>query len=260
MTQPSLALTVLEPGCRRRVRRLRPSLLGFGRPLVRGTLVRRYKRFLADVRLAGGRCVTAHCPNTGSLLGLARPGSVVLLSDTGRSSSRRLRYTWEAVRSGRGWVAVNTARANQVAALALRNGLIAKLAGYTDVRAEVPVSPRSRIDFSLAATGRPAAYVEVKSVTLREGRAALFPDAVTERGRRHLEELEHLACRGRRAVLLLLVMRADCDAFAPADAIDPAYGRTLRRVAQRGVEILAYTVRVTARGLRLEDPLPVRLD
>jgi sugar fermentation stimulation protein A len=203
--------------------------------------------------------VTAHCANTGSLLGLAQPGSAVLLSDAGRSASRRLRYTWEAVRSGRGWVAVNTTRANQVAALALRMGLITGLAGYTDVRAEVPVSSRSRIDFALRATGRPTAYVEVKSVTLREDRAALFPDAVTERGRRHLDELERLARGGHRAVLLLLVMRPDCDRFAPADAIDPAYGRTLRRVARRGVEIQAHAVRVSARGLRLETRLPVRL-
>lgn len=231
----------------------------FDEPLVPATLERRYKRFLADVRLGDGRTLTVHCPNPGSMLGLALTGAAVLLSDREASAARRLRYTWEAERVGRTWVCVNTARANQVALTALRARRIRPLARYSAIAPEVRVSPASRIDFLLRGRA-PDAFVEVKSVTLRIGAGALFPDAVTERGRRHLEELARLARRGRRAVLLFLVMRDDCEWVGPADAIDPAYARTLRRVARRGVEVLAYAVRVTSRGLDLGRRLPVRLD
>jgi sugar fermentation stimulation protein A len=230
----------------------------FDQPLVPATLERRYKRFLADVSLGAGHMATAHCPNPGSLLGLASTGAAVLLSDRGKCATRRLRFTWEAVRTGRAWVCVNTARANQMALEALRACRIRPLARYSMITPEVRVSPASRIDFLLRGAA-PEAFVEVKSVTLRSGSGALFPDAVTERGRRHLEELARLARRGRRAVLLFLVMRGDCRWVGPADAIDPAYARTLRRVARRGVEVLGYAVRVSARGLTLGRRLPLRL-
>jgi sugar fermentation stimulation protein A len=228
-------------------------------PMLDGSLIRRYKRFLADVRLGNGRLVTVHCPNPGSMLGLAEPGWRVLLSDSGTATGRKLRFTWEAVRAGRSWVIVNTLRANQVAGEALRTGLIAELADLTHVEPEVRVSERSRIDFRLSSPGstRPC-YVEVKSVTLREDGVALFPDAVTLRGRRHLEELALLRRRAR-AVMLFLVMRADCRELAPADAIDPEYGRALRRVTASGVEVLAYDVHVSRNGATVGDRLPVRL-
>jgi sugar fermentation stimulation protein A len=230
----------------------------FTMPLVQATLERRYKRFLADVRLADGRSVTAHCPNPGSMLGLAEPGRRLLLSDSGDTPTRRLRFTWEAVRVGRAWVCVNTTQANRLAQQALRARRIRPLARYETVTPEVFVSAHSRLDFRLEGVG-PTGFVEVKSVTMRRGSAALFPDAVTLRGRRHLLELARLARRGRRAVLLYLVMRNDCRWVGVADDIDPEYGRTLRRVASQGVEILAYAVRVSARGLDLDRRLPVRL-
>jgi sugar fermentation stimulation protein A len=230
----------------------------FAMPLVHATLERRYKRFLADVRLADGRRVTAHCPNPGSMLGLAEPGRRLLLSDSGDTPTRRLRFTWEAVRVGRAWVCVNTVQANRLAQQVLCARRIRPLARYETITPEVFVSAHSRLDFQLEGVG-PTGFVEVKSVTMRRGSAALFPDAVTLRGRRHLLELARLARRGRRAVLLYLVMRNDCRWVGVADDIDPEYGRTLRRVASQGVEILAYAVRVSARGLDLDRRLPVRL-
>jgi sugar fermentation stimulation protein A len=229
----------------------------FTDPLVRGTLVRRYKRFLADVRLASGRLVTAHCPNPGSMLGLAEPGRRVLLSRAPESSTRRLGFTWEAVRIGRTWVCVNTQRANQVAREALCGRRIPPLARYTTVRPEVALPPRSRIDFLLS-SARESVFVEVKSVTLRSDAAALFPDAVTERGRRHLRDLMRLTCRGERAVLLYLVMRDDCRWVGSAESIDPEYARTLRLAVAQGVLALAYTVHVSPKGLALGRRLPLR--
>jgi len=230
----------------------------FELPLIRATLERRYKRFLADMRLASGDRITVHCPNPGSMLGLAEPGGRVLLSDAGARPGRRLRFTWELVRVGGAWVCVNTLRANHVAREALSAGGIEPLASYRAVRSEVRVAPHSRLDFALGDAGAEC-YVEVKSVTLRSGSGAFFPDAVTERGQRHLLELARLARQGRRAVLLYLLMRNDCDSVSPADAIDPLYARTLRRVVARGVEALAYAVRVSPRGLELGRRLPVRL-
>jgi sugar fermentation stimulation protein A len=229
----------------------------FGRPLIHATLERRYKRFLADVCLASGRRVTVHCPNPGSMLGLAEPGLRLLLSDAGSDSGRRLRFTWELVRVGRAWVCINTLRANQVAREALCAGAIRPLARSRVVRAEVRSAPHSRLDFLLDGEGIDT-LVEVKSVTMRKGSAALFPDAPTERGQRHLLELARQARMGRRAVLLYLVMRGDCRWVGSANSIDPMYGRTLRDVVARGVEAIAYVVRVSPRGLELGRRLPVR--
>jgi sugar fermentation stimulation protein A len=245
-----------EPNPRPRVT---TATLPWARPLSIATLERRYKRFLADVSWPDGRRETVHCPNPGSMLGLADPGAQLLLSDAGTETERKLRYTWEAVRRGRTWVAVNTGLANRLAERALRAEAIPALAGYPEVRSEVVVSSASRLDFRLAAPTRRPCYVEVKSVTLRLGESALFPDAVTERGRRHLEELVTSVRRGARGVLLFLVMRNDCRDVRPADAIDPEYGRTLRRAAASGVELLACAVDVTRRGLRLGQRLRVRL-
>jgi sugar fermentation stimulation protein A len=159
----------------------------FKQPLVHATLERRYKRFLADVRLASGQSVTAHCPNPGSMLGLAEPGQRVLLSDAGDQSGRHLRFGWELARHGRTWVCVNTMHANRLAREALCAGRIRPLACYRTVRPEVRVGAHSRLDFLLTGDGVDT-FVEVKSVTMRSGSGALFPDAVTERGQRHLLE------------------------------------------------------------------------
>ncbi len=231
--------------------------MDFTQPLVRGTLERRYKRFLADVRLVDGRRVTAHCANPGSMLGLAEPGRPVLLSPAPAAATRRLRFTWEAVRVGRTWVCVNTQRANQLAREALCRRRIPPLARYARVTPEVALPPHSRIDFLLKGA-RASAYVEVKSVTLRDGVAALFPDAVTERGLRHVRDLMRLARQGKRAVLLYLVMRDDCRWVGSAESIDPQYAHTLRRALTQGVLALAYTVHVSPKGLALGRRLPLR--
>lgn len=207
-----------------------------------------------------GRVLTVHCPNPGSMLGFQRPGAEVRCSRSD-DPRRKLRHTLEMMRIGRTWVGLHTGRANAVAARALAAGLPRALAGYAELEREVTCGDgglRSRLDFRLRghARDRRDAWVEVKSVTLAEGRLALFPDSVTERGRRHLELLERLRARGARAVLLFLVQRADCDRVAPAEHIDPAYAEALRRAARAGVEIHALGARVTARAIAVERELP----
>jgi sugar fermentation stimulation protein A len=223
--------------------------------------LRRYKRFFADVETADGEKLTVHCANPGSMLGFDRPGARVRCSHSD-APTRKLAYTLEMMRVGRAWVGLHTGRANAVVAAALQAGLPRALAGYSGLRREVVVpwrGERPRLDFRLEAEGRPPVWLEVKSATLAEGRLARFPDSVTLRGRRHLELLAALRKQGERAALLFLVQRADCDAVAPADAIDPAYGEALRRAAAQGVELYALGARVSPRGIRVERELPVRL-
>ena len=235
--------------------------MDFPEPLVRGTLLRRYKRFFAEVTLEGGETVTAHCANSGAMTRCAVVGSPVVLSDRGRDPKRTLRYTWEAVCIDGAWVSVNTMNPNRVVAEAVAAGAIAELTGYGVLRREVVYGQdrRSRIDLLLTQPGRPDAYVEVKSATLRIGERAAFPDAVTVRGQKHLAELTTLAKAGVRAVNFFLVGRGDCRYVTPADEIDPDYGRALRRAAQAGVEVLAYQADVSERGLELGRRLEVRL-
>lgn len=229
----------------------------FETPLVTGTLERRYGRFLADVRLRGGRTVTAHVPNTGSMLRTAIPGGRVALSRH-VSGGRKLAWTWELARIGRTWVGVNTWRTNHVVAEAIASGRIGPLRGYPSLRREVVAGGSSRIDILLERDeGR--CWVEVKNVTLAEGRRALFPDAVTERGARHLRELVRIARRGERAVMLFLVNRADCTSMSPAVDIDPVYARLLAAAAEHGVELLAYRTRATLREIVIDRKIPVRL-
>jgi sugar fermentation stimulation protein A len=199
--------------------------------------------------------------------GTDAPGSRVRCS-TSDNPKRKLAHTLEMIRVGRIWVGLHTLRANQLAGRALSAGAIEPLRGYSNVRAEAKppdsISTSSRLDFLLTGHqgGLADCFVEVKSVTMAEGRrgeSGLFPDAVTERGRKHLEVLADLRAAGHRAVLLFVVQRGDCTTVAPADAIDPAYGQTLRAVAERGVEILAVRARVTARRIRLEEQLPILL-
>jgi len=226
-----------------------------------GRFVRRYKRFFADVETADGRIVTVHCANPGSMLGFDRPGAAVRCS-TSDNPKRKLRHTLEMMRVGRSWVGLNTARANAVVAQALAAGVPRSLAGQPRIEREVTVrggTHRSRLDFRLAGGRRRETWLEVKSVTLAERGLARFPDSVTERGRRHLEVLQELRAAGARAALLFLVQRADCDRVAPADDIDPAYGRALREAARAGVEILALGARVTSRSIAVERELPVLL-
>jgi sugar fermentation stimulation protein A len=227
---------------------------------LRGRLLRRYKRFLADVVTADGHELTVHCPNPGSMIGCATPGSAVRCS-TSDNPKRKLRHTLEMIRVGRTWVGLHASRANAVAAQALEAGVVKELRGYREILGEVRADERSRLDFRLEGhrRGKPAAWVEVKSVTLAEGTLALFPDSVTDRGKRHLETLIRLREAGERAALLFIVQRSDCDRVSPADAIDPAYGQALRDAAKRGVEIHALGARVTPTAIRVERLLPVVL-
>ena len=228
------------------------------RPLHRGVLLRRYKRFLADVRLDDGRELTVHCPNPGSMTGLAHEGVRVLVSDS-QDPRRKLRMTLERVRPGRAWVGVNTLLPNTLVREAIEAERIPALAGYDDVRPEVVLEPGTRIDLRLTGDGRPPCWVEVKNATLRVGRAALFPDAVTERGARHLAALHDVVSRGGRGVLVFVVNRGDCDRVSPADAIDPAYGRALRRAVCGGVEVLAHRARMRGARTWLAEQVPVVL-
>lgn len=230
----------------------------FDEPPLEGRFLGRRKRFFADVELPDGSLLVAHCPNTGSLLGCKVEGAPVWLRDS-RDPERKLRYTWQAVRVGRAWVNVDTSLPNRVVAAAVEAGRIPALAGYEELRREVRYGTNSRIDLLLSTPGRPGVHVEVKSTTLREGRSALFPDAVTERGRKHLEELTRVARSGGRAVQLYFVSRADVDRLRPADAIDPAYGQALRRAADAGVELMAWKSAVRSRSLSLADEIPVEL-
>ncbi len=222
-------------------------------------LVRRYKRFLADVELAGGEQITVHCPDPGSMRGLAVPGAAVRCS-VSDSPRRKLRHTLELVRSRGGWVGVHPARANALVAAGLEAGAFAPFAGYRRVAAERRRGA-SRFDFLLddREDDDTPLWLEVKSVTLADGRRGRFPDSVTARGRRHAAGLAELARTGERAALLFVVQRGDCDWVEPADDIDPAYGRALRAAARAGVELYAWRVRPGARALRLEGALEVRL-
>lgn len=226
-------------------------------PLISGRLIQRYKRFLADVCLDSGEIVTAHCANTGSMKGCSIPGSPVLLSLCDRPG-RKYPFTWELVHVGEGWVGINTAHPNRLVEEAVLNGTIAELQGHTSLRREVPYGDNSRIDLLLEGDmGR--CYVEVKNVTLVEEKRALFPDAVTLRGQKHLCELEEVVRRGHRGIIFFVVQRGDADSVAPADIIDPRYGMLLRRAVSAGVEALAYRAMVTSEWIVLQERLPVCL-
>lgn len=226
-------------------------------PLLEGRLKRRYKRFLADVELDDGTVVTAHCPNTGSLLGCLPLDARAVLRDS-EDPKRKLRYTLQTLEVEGTWVNVDTSLPNAVVAEAVRNGRVPELAGYEDVRREVRYGEGSRIDLLLS-RGDERCYVEVKSTTLSRGSDALFPDAVTARGLKHLEELRRTVAQGHRAVMFFFVSRADVVTFAPADDIDPAYGRGLRAALADGVEVLAYSGRIEPGRLEVDRRLAVRL-
>lgn len=227
--------------------------------LVSGRLLKRYKRFLADVALDSGEVVTAHCPNSGSMTGCSRPGRPVYLSrhDNPR---RKLAYTWELIDMPESLVGVNTLVPNRLVAAAIRSGLVAPLAGYTHVRSEVKAGAHSRLDLLLTNPEEGLkCYVEIKNCTLVEAGAAFFPDAVTSRGRQHLVELEGLAAGGDRCVMFFLIQRMDARQFSPADHIDPAYGRQLRQALESGVEVLVYDVEMDLARICLRRQVPLHL-
>lgn len=231
----------------------------FPHPLVHGTLIRRYKRFLADVRLDDGSEVTAHVANSGAMLGTSAPGMEVWLSPA-NSPTRKLAWSWELCRVDNALIGVNTAWPNLIAAEAVAAGQIAELAGYDTIRREVKYGQNSRIDLLLEAPGRPTCYVEVKNVHLKRGAWAEFPDAVTVRGAKHLRELRDMVAGGARAVMLYLVQREDCTGFRPAADIDPTYAEGLRAAMGDGVEAICYTCAMTLEGITIKGRLPIQAD
>ncbi len=225
-------------------------------PLIEGRLVRRYKRFLADIELADGTLVTAHTANTGSMQQCAEPGQIVLLSKSD-NPKRKLAWSWELVQVNNFWADINTHRANRVVEEALRSNVIPEFQDYT-VRPEFPFA-KSRIDFMLQGPSEKV-LLEVKNVTLCcEPGVACFPDAVTIRGQKHLRDLMEAKQEGWRAVIFFLVQRGEAEAFTPADHIDPEYGRLLREAVNFGVEAFAYRTIVSQKENRVEKQIAVQL-
>lgn len=230
----------------------------FQTPLIPATLIRRYKRFLADVRLADGREVVAHCPNPGSMMGLKEAGLKVWL-EPNDDPKKKLKFGWRLVELPDGhFVGVDTAVPNRAVRTALEAGEVPELARYKTVRPEVKYGAASRIDFLLTQDGLPDAYVEVKSVTLmREQGLAEFPDSVTKRGTKHLSELSTMVAQGHRAVMLYLVQRTDCQHFTLAADIDPTYAQAFKSARAAGVEVICIGTKITAQGVWLTQALEV---
>jgi sugar fermentation stimulation protein A len=230
-------------------------------PLLKGRLVRRYKRFLADVELEDGGLVTAHCANPGSMMGLSDPGLEAWLS-VSDNPKRKLKHSLELLRADGTLVGINTTYPNRLAEEAIAGGVIPALAGYDSLRREVKYGRNSRIDFLLEGgpDGRPC-YVEVKNVHLRRtGDLAEFPDAVTARGAKHLAELAEMAENGARAVMLYVIQRADCGRFAVARDIDPAYDAALGDAMARGVEAMAWACRLSPEEIVIDRPVALTLN
>jgi sugar fermentation stimulation protein A len=226
------------------------------RPLIPGRLIRRYKRFLADVALPTGGEVTVHCPNPGRMLGLDAPGSRVWLSEA-TNPLRKLPLTLELVEADGGLVGINAMHPNRLVEEAIRARRIEELAGYREIRREVCYDGGSRIDLLLREPGRPDCYVEVKNVHLRRAAEAEFPDCVTARGARHLAAMRRQVGAGARAVLVYVVQRTDCAAFAVAEDIDPVYAGAYRSARAGGVEALCRACTISLEGIELAVPLPI---
>jgi sugar fermentation stimulation protein A len=230
----------------------------FPSPLVRATLVQRYKRFFADVTLEDGTPVTAHCPNPGAMLGLNTPGLPCWLSRSD-DPKRKLAHTLELVQADGGLVGINTMHPNRLVAEALAVDAIPEVSGYASIRREVKYGVGSRVDFLLESPDRPACWLEVKNVHLRrEGRLAEFPDCVAARSLKHLRELSAEVAKGARAVMLFVVQRTDCDVFAACADLDPAYARGLDDAAAAGVEVFCYDCDISPSAIRVGRRLPWR--
>ena len=229
----------------------------FGVPLIRGRLLRRYKRFFADVALDTGAVVIAHCPNPGAMLGLAEPGAEVWVwrNDDPR---RTLRYSWELVFMGGGLVGINATRPNRLAEEAILAGKVPELDGYPGLRREVRYGEHSRVDLVLGHGTDHVCYVEVKNVhLLRKPGLAEFPDSVTARGTRHLAELARLAAEGTRAAVMFVIQREDCHRFSVAADIDPVFAAAWQDATAAGVETLSYGCALSTEEIVLDKALPV---
>jgi sugar fermentation stimulation protein A len=230
--------------------------MDFEKKLIHGRLIKRYKRFLADVVLDDGTVVVAHCTNTGAMTSCLEEGAEVYLTPVD-DQKRKTRFTWEMISINDDWVGINTGIPNKLAFEAISQNMIVGLEGYSEVKREVTWED-SRFDV-MAKNESETCFIEVKNVSMKEGHFALFPDAVTSRGQKHLEALIRVKASGMRAVMLYVVQRSDVDTFSTADRIDPAYGETLRRALKNGVEVFVVQARVTPTAITITKQLPVEL-
>lgn len=228
----------------------------FDQKLTHGRLIKRYKRFLADVKLDSGDIVTAHCTNSGSMKSCLENDAEVYLSPV-NDPKRKTKFTWEMIKINNDWVGINTGNPNKIAFDAVKKGEMEKLKGYTEVQREVKFDD-SRFDV-MAKNEKETCFIEVKNVTYKEGNYALFPDAVTSRGKKHLETLVKVKQKGMRAVMLYIIQRTDVNIFAPAKEIDPEYSKTLKWAYEQGVEIIPMQVKVSPEKIELLKELPFEI-
>lgn len=226
--------------------------------LIPGKLLKRYKRFLADVKLETGEIVTAHCPNTGSMKGCCEPGRPVYLS-LHDNPNRKYKYTWELIAMPTSLVGVNTLVPNRLVYKAIAQKRIPELSEYDIIQREVKISAHSRIDLMLTGRNGDHCYVEIKNCTLVTEGIAQFPDAVTTRGLKHITDLEKLVDDGHRCMMFYFIQRMDAQVFRPADHIDPQYGRGLRQAVKNGIEVLAYDVRIDMQDIELNQNISCEL-
>ncbi|TRX63267.1 DNA/RNA nuclease SfsA [Carboxylicivirga sp. M1479] len=229
----------------------------FSTPLIHGYLIKRYKRFLSDIRLDDGSIVIAHCTNSGSMKTCIEEGAEVYLSPA-TDPKRKTRFTWEMIKINGAWVGVHTSHPNLIAYNAIVNGEIPQLKGYESLQREVKTG-NSRIDI-MAQKPNETCFIEVKNVSMRDGKYARFPDAVTTRGKKHLEELIQLKKEGIRAVMLYIIQRSDVEIFATANNIDPDYTSTLKKAFELGVEIIPIRVKVNPYEISIDKELPFDLN
>ena len=224
--------------------------------LIHGTLVKRYNRFLADVKLISGEKVTAHCPNSGTMKECSQPGRPVYLSFHD-NPKRKLKYTWEMIKMPTSLVGVNTMIPNRLVKKSIREGRVDQLKDYKNIKSEIKVSDGSRLDLLLTKGENEKCFVEIKNCTLVKNNIAYFPDAVTARGRKHLVELQKLVSKGNRCAMFFLVQRMDAKTFTTADHIDPAYGKEFRKAKNRGIEVMVYDVVIDLEKIILGKKIPL---
>ena len=230
----------------------------FKTPLIQGTLIKRYKRFLADVKLKNGKVITAHCANPGSMQTVNLEGSKVWLSPA-NNPNRKLKYTWEMIELNKYKIGINTSLPNNIVKEAIIRNQIPELNGYKNLKSEVKYGKNSRVDILLSSNSKPDCYVEVKNVTMRrnnkDNSIAEFPDSVTTRGKKHLLELTEMVSLGFRSVMFFLIQREDCDYFSIASDIDPDYSQAFNQAMNAGVEILCYKCKLTSQSIEIISPV-----
>jgi len=225
-------------------------LMKFPQQLIYATLIRRYKRFLADVKLPDGNTVTVHCPNSGSMLQCAEPNWKVALTPA-NNPKRKTQFTWQLVHNKKCWIAINTHLSNHIVSEAIKNKQIPEVANYNNIQNEVTIG-NSRIDIKLTQKNLPDCYIEVKNVTLLDqNKNYTFPDSITTRGTKHIQELIQVKQNGKRAILLFLIQRSDGQNFTPAKTIDPKFAQTLKNAYENGVEILPYQTTITPKKITI---------